>query len=270
MLTKTLIFYAITFAVAAIVCVGLSFLFKRRDIKISKLHVCIGAVGFMIMLALVFWLGTLGFSEDVTMYIVEYMDVELYKVLAGALFFFIVIAIRYFALNFFYFNRDKDDKGRSFLTGFGFCGCALIAVYCLLMFGFIAVTAIGSKLESYNSGAFIFDDQTVISTFEDPTALLLVVLIFSVYTALCLIVGEFMSRHSTGTYKGLRTAFVYTVISLCEVVICSLFLFSSAVIPMYGTLIITVLVTAVALASVVYLYKYKEEKDYEKQFDDEE
>ena len=268
MLLKTLIFYGCTVALAVAMCFAVSMLFKRKKQKIYKGHAVIGAVGFMAMLALVFWLGRFAFSEDVTMYVLEYMDPDLYKILAGILFFFVVATIRYFALNFFFFVRDKEEKGESFLLGFGICGSIIVAFYTLIMFLFILFTALGSKLESYSGGAFIFEDHTVISTFDDPLNIMLVVLIFAVYTALCFVTGEFMRRHATNTYGFLHSLVIYLIVTLCEVGVCVLFLFSVSQISLYAIAIITLLFTLAAFASVFFLYKYKEVKDYKNQFDD--
>ena len=91
------------------------------------------------MLVLMFLLVFFTFSQELVMSVTGYIHEGVYKVILGALFFTVISAVRYFALNFIYFNRGKTDEGESFLAGFGICGSLMIALYSLYMFVFLAL-----------------------------------------------------------------------------------------------------------------------------------
>lgn len=267
MVLKTLIFYAATLIVSLAALLGIGYAFKLRGRKLSKLHMTLGGVGFFAMLAAMFALMMAAFSEDAILYITAYMPEGLYKVLVGALFFAVISAVRYFALNLAYFNRGKCDNGESFLAGFGFCGCFLITFYSVYMFIFLAATAVGNTLISIDENGFLFKDGSVVPAFTQPSAVFLVAVVFIVYTVLCMIIGEFMTQHASLPYKKRSTFTVYSITAVCELIMCCTFLFSITEISTVAIIIISVLVAALAAGAVVLLYKYKEELPYEKQFD---
>ncbi len=267
MIIKTLVFYALAVIVAVLALVGVRFVFRRRNRSLMPLHMLFGCLGFIIMLALMFVLVLFAFSQETVMSVTGYIHEGVYKVLIGALFFILISAVRYFLLNAVYFNRGKLDAGESFLAGFGICGSLMVALYSLYMFFFLAFTASGNKLTSIDENGFAFADGSVVPAFENSAAIPLVTVVFLVYTVLCIIIAEFMSQHASLPYKKSSTAKVYTITSLCEMIMCCTVLFSISEISTLALVIISAIVVALAGLAVVLLYKYKEELPYEKQFD---
>ena len=267
MVAKTLIFYALAVVVAVLAIFAVRFVFKRRGIRLMPLHMFLGCLGFVAMLVLMMLLVFFTFSKEVVMSVTGYIHEGVYKVLLGALFFSLISAIRYFALNFVYFNRGKTDEGESFLAGFGICGSLMVSVYSLYMFLFLASTANGNKLLFIDENGFAFADGAVVPAFGNSAAIPLVTVVFLVYTVLCLIIGEFMTQHAKLPYKRSSTATVYSITAFCELIMCCTVLFSISKISTVAIIIISVIVVALAGSAVFLLYKYKEELPYEKQFD---
>lgn len=267
MVVKTLIFYALAVIVGIAAIFAVRFVFARRKRRLMPLHMFFGCLGFIAMLALMLLLVFFTFSKEVVISVTGYIHEGVYKVLIGALFFTVISALRYFALNFIYFNRGKTDAGESFLAGFGICGSFMVALYSLYMFIFLASTASGNKLLFIDENGFAFADGSVVPAFENPVTLPLVTVVFLVYTALCIIIGEFMTQHAHLPYKTSSTVTVYSITSVCELIMCCTVLFSIAKISTLAIIIISVIVVSLAGAAVFLLYKYKEELPYEKQFD---
>lgn len=267
MIFKTLLFYAIAVIAAVALFIGIRHAFKLRKKTFSVSHMLVGSLFCGVTIALVIILARLGFSEYVKFYVKSWMSTELYQIIVTALFFLLVGLARFFALDFFYFNRSKSDKGESFLAGYGYCGALIVGVYSLYIFIWLSLTSIGNKLTSFEDGAFLFEDGSVVSTFKGTYASALLVAFFMVYTALCLIIGEFMTQHSSLPYKKLSTFLIYSITALCEILMCSTFYFTVTKVSYIILILVSVVILALAALAVIFLYKYKEVLPYEKQFE---
>ncbi len=267
MITKSLIFYALGVLMAVAAVIGVFFAFKLRKKKLSPLHMLFGALGFIVMLILMFLLLMYAFSEETNTYMSAIFPELFYKLSVALLFFAAVSALRFFILNAVYFNKQKLNEGESFLAGYGICGALLVGIYSLFMFFMLLSASSRSTLEAFDENALFFKDGTVISSFASPSAIVLVVLIFAAYTALCLIIAEFMTQHATLPYKKTSTFIVYTITALCEHIMIAVFLFALSAISTVAIVIISVIMMLLAAGSVVLLYKYKEELPYNKQFE---
>lgn len=265
MITKSLIFYALAVVVGLFSFLGIIAAFKIRKKKLFPLHMFYGTLGFVIMLILMFLLMIFAFSENSTVYMSALMPEFIYKLTVALLFFAAISVVRYFLLNAIYFNKDKLEKGESFLAGYGFCGCALVTLYSLFMFIMLFTTSVRSELVSFDENALFFADGSVISSFASPLSVMLVSLVFVVYTALCIIIAEFMTQHATLPYSKKSTLIVYLITALCEHIMISVFLFASRSVP--AVIIISVIMVLLASGAVALLYKYKEELPYNKQFE---
>ena len=265
MITKSLIFYALAVIVGALTLVGTFFAFKMRKRKLMPLHILFGSLGFIVVLILMFILLMFAFSENSTVYMTALMPEFIYKLTVAILFFAAITALRYFVLNAVYFNNDKTDEGESFLAGFGLCGGLLVAVYSLFMFIMLATTSARSTLTSFDKSALYFADGSVISSFASPSSIMLVSVVFLVYTALCIIIGEFMTQHATLPYSKKSTLAVYLITALCEHIMISMFLFATK--STLAVAIVSVFLVILAGLAVALLYKYKEELPYNKQFE---
>ncbi len=265
MIIKSLIFYAVAVLVGICLFIGISIAFRKRKKKLMPLHMFFGSLGFLAMLVLMFLLMMYAFSENSTVYMSEIMPEFIYKVSVAFLFFAAVSAIRYFVLNMVYFNRDKINEGESFLAGYGFCGCALITLYSFFMFIMLLTTSMRSELVSFDDNALFFADGSVISSFASPLSVVLVSLVFVAYTALCVIIAEFMTQHATLPYSKISTLIVYLITAFCEHIMISVFLFAS--VSIVAVIIVSVIMLVLAALAVALLYKYKEELPYNKQFE---
>ncbi len=265
MVTKSLIFYALAVIVGAISFVGVAFAFKMRKRKLMPLHILFGSLGFILMLVLMFMLMMFAFSHSSTTYMSELMPELIYKLCVAILFFAAISAIRYFILNAVYFNNNKTNEGESFLAGYGLCGCALITVYSLFMFIMLLSTSVRTTLTSFDKSALYFADGSVISSFAAPSSVALVSVVFIVYTALCVIIAEFMTQHATLPYSKKSTLVVYLITALCEHIMISVFLFAAK--STLAVIIVSVILVCLAGCAVALLYKYKEELPYNKQFE---
>lgn len=265
MVTKSLIFYALAVLVGVLSFVGVSFAFKLRKRKLMPLHILFGALGFILMLVLMFMLIMFAFSHSSTTYMSELMPEFIYKLCVVILFFAAISAVRYFILNAVYFNREKVDEGESFLAGYGLCGCILVTVYSLFMFIMLLTTSMRTTLTSFDSSALYFADGSVISSFASPLSVALVSVVFIVYTALCIIIAEFMTQHATLPYSKKSTLIVYLITALCEHIMISVFLLAAK--STVAVVIVSVIMVLLAGLAVALLYKYKEELPYNKQFE---
>ncbi len=265
MIIKSLIFYALAVVIGVSLVIGTSFAFKIRKKKLMLLHTFFGALAFILMLVLMFLLMMFAFSENSTTYMSELMPELIYKLTVAFLFFAAVSAIRYFLLNAIYFNNDKINEGESFLAGYGLCGCVLVTLYSLFMFIMLLSASMRSSLVSFDNNALFFADGSVISSFASPLSVALVSLVFAVYTALCIIIAEFMTQHATLPYSKKSTLIVYLITAFCEHIMISVFLFAS--VSIIAVIVVSVVMMALAASAVALLYKYKEELPYNKQFE---
>ena len=265
MITKSLIFYAIAVIVGVCAFVGVAIAFKIRKKKLKPLHIFWGSLGFIIMLILMFLLIIFAFSENSTVYMSELMPEFIYKLTIVIMFFAAISALRYFVLNSIYFNKDKINQGESFLAGYGLCGCVLITLYSLFMFIMLLTTSMRSTLTKFDESALYFADGSVISSFAKPSSVALVSLVFVVYTALCIVIAEFMTQHSTLNYSKKRTLIVYLITAFCEHIMISVFMFSAK--STVAVIIVSVIMMLLSGLAVALLYKYKEELPYNKQFE---
>lgn len=265
MITKSLIFYALAVIVGILSLVGVAFAFKLRKRKLMPLHILFGALGFILVLVFMFLLIMFAFSENSTNYMTELMPEFIYKLTVVILFFAAISAARYFVLNAVYFNNDKTNEGESFLAGYGFCGAALVTLYSLFMFVMLFTTSLRSSLTSFDKNALYFADGSVISSFATPSSVALVSVVFLVYTALCIIIAEFMTQHATLPYSKKSTLVVYLITALCEHIMISVFLFAAK--STLAVVIVSAILVLLAAGAVALLYKYKEELPYNKQFE---
>ena len=267
MVVKTLLFYAVAVVAAVALFIGIRLAFKFRKKTLSVSHMLIGSLFCGVTIALVIILARLGFSSYVLYYVKAWVSTELYQLVVTALFFFLIGLARFFALDFFYFNRDKSDKGESFLAGYGFCGALIVGIYSLFIFVWLSVTSLGNKLTDFQDGAFLFEDGSVVSTFKATYAAVLLVAFFMIYTALCIIIAEFMSQHASLPYKKLSTVLVYGITSICEILMCSTFYYTVTKVSYVVLILVSVAIMALAAVAVIFLYKYKETLPYVKQFE---
>ena len=265
MITKSLIFYALAVILGVLTFIGVTYVFKKRQKKLMPLHIFFGSLGFILVLILMFMLMIFAFSPSSTTYMSEFMPELIYKLCVAILFFAAISAIRYFLLNAVYFNNDKTNEGESFMTGYGLCGCVLITVYSLFMFIMLLSTSLRTTLTFFDKSALYFADGSVISSFAAPSSVALVSVVFVVYTALCVIIAEFMTQHATLPYSKISTLVVYLITAFCEHMMISMFLFATK--STLAVVIVSVILVALAGCAVALLYKYKEELPYSKQFE---
>ncbi len=265
MITKSLIFYALAIIIGVCAFVGIAIAFKIRKKKLMPLHIFFGSLGFIIMLVLMFLLIMFAFSENSTVYMSELMPEFIYKLTIVLMFFAAISALRYFVLNAVYFNKDKINEGESFLAGYGLCGCALITIYSVFMFIMLLTTSMRSTLTTFDENALYFADGSVISSFATPSSVALVSLVFVVYTALCIIIAEFMTQHATLPYNKKSTLIVYLITALCEHIMISVFMFAAK--STVAVIIVSAIMMLLSGLAVALLYKYKEELPYNKQFE---
>lgn len=265
MVTKSLIFYALAVLIGILSFVGVAFAFKIRQKKLMPLHTLFGSLGFVLMLVLMFLLMMFAFSETSTDYMCALMPELVYKLGVVILFFAAISAIRYFILNAVYFNNGKINEGESFLAGYGLCGCTLVTIYSLFMFIMLLSASVRSTLTSFDKSALYFADGSVISSFAAPSSVALVSVVFIVYTALCIVIAEFMTQHATLPYSKKSTLMVYIITALCEHIMISVFLLAAK--STLAVVIVSVIMMLLAGFAVALLYKYKEELPYSKQFE---
>ncbi len=258
-------------AAAVIPVIALFFaikLIKKKGKKISALHTVIGAVSFVVMLVLMFVLMLYAFSADSTEYMSVIMDEAVYKISVAVLFFTAVSLVRYFALNAVYFNRYKEENGISFMVGYGACAGVAVSVYCVFMLIHIAITALSTSFTELSSeSVMLFENGARISAFTPFYMHIFIAIIFVMYFALMLISALFMEQHSARPYKWHKTLRLYLLIFFCELLTVLTLLFASSSVSPVIICVIALIAVVLATFSVKYLYKYKEEQPYEKQFD---
>lgn len=264
---KALVCYAVAVAipVAAII-----FLFKffGKKFKLSVLHMIIGMLSFFGVIAAMLFLLLFVFSKESTDYMTVYIPEGIYKTAVAALFFALICVIRYFFLNSIYFSKFKENKGTSFLFGYGIAGSVAVAIYCLFMFSYISYCCITSSLVEFSSeSVFKFADYTVIVAFEPFVSHILLSVIFVVYAGLMLIQSKFMTEHSNNPFSWKKTFGMFLLLMLCEICMASVVLFAVSRVNYYVIIGISAVIAVLAAFAVKLLYKYKEENPYEKQFD---
>ncbi|MBQ8605260.1 MAG: hypothetical protein IJ408_00850 [Clostridia bacterium] len=267
MLTYAIICYAIALVIPVAAFVMLLKSFKREQ-KLSPLHMIIGAVSFIALVIGTMVLIKFVFAEDAVLYMRIYMPEWLYKTGVSFLFFLALCAVRYFVLNSLYFNRDKTDGGVSFLVGFGFSGAFVFALYCLYNFLYVGLTSVFTKLvEIEDSSLLVFSDGASIAVMTPFWIHIAFSVLFTLYAAFMLSQIRFMSLHSSFPYKPTRTLTVFLITAVCESITLTFVLLSISNINFIAAILITAVLAAASLSSVIFLYKYNEDHPYNKQFD---
>lgn len=241
--------------------------FKKTGKTLSLLHSFFGALGFVVMLIAMFVLMLYAFSQSSTAYMTALMPEGIYKITVAVLFFTAVGLVRYFALNSAYFNKFKEDKGVSFLVGYGMAGGVAVALYCIVTLIHLVVCALSSEFTGIDKSVFLFENGARVSTFEPFYSHIFVALVFVVYTALMIILSVFMQQHATRPYKSGKTLRMYLLINGCEILMICVILFTSAKISTIVIAAVCLVVAVLAALAVRLLYKYEEENPYNKQFE---
>lgn len=267
MVFNATLFYILSILVVVLSAFGVALFFKKQNKKLYPLHIFFGALGFVVMLILLLLVVRFAFSQDASLYMTAYFTPAFYKIGLSILFFAAVFALRYFVLNAVYYNRYEFEKGSSFFVGFGLSGGAIMSLYCLFMLVSVGAAAIRSDFSKVYEGTLLFKDGTVVSAFMPLYSHVVFALFFAVYTAFCLALNEFMIRRANHKYKRLKTLGVYTLIELCEVVIACLLVFAVSKLNIIVLVLLCAVFAIASIFTVKYLYKYIEEKPYDKQFD---
>ncbi len=266
MVFNAILFYVLSILLVVASACAVAVVFKKQNKQLYPLHILYGALGFILMLILLLVLIRFAFSGDASLYMTAYFSKAFYKIGLAIIFFAIVFAARYFILNAIYYNRQEFDKGSSFFAGFGLSGGAVMIIYCFFMLISVIAAAIRSDFSQVYEGNLLFKDGTVVSAFLPLYSHLAFALFFTVYTAFCLALNEFMIKRVSHKYKPLKTFTVYTLIELCEVVIACLFVFAISKINIIVLVLVCAVFALLSILIVKYLYKYVEESNYNKQF----
>ena len=261
----------LNYAVAAIIPIAVIlvlFKFLKNKLNLSKLHAFFGGVAFIIAAIAALVLIKAAFSPDAMDYMTVYLPQWIYKTSVLFVIFIVICILRYVIVNAFYFSKENESKGTSFLVGFGMAGGLFTALYCLYCFAYITITALGSDFVTLSDNSLlVFEDSTVISVFYPFSQHIAVSLLFTVYSAFMLVWSLFMSRHSKYPFKRGRTFVICLVTLACEAIMLIVMLLSLSNLNLFVTLAICLLLCAASFACVNYLYKYNEVGDYENQFD---
>jgi hypothetical protein len=266
MVLKALVCYAVAFFIPVIAFIFLVKLSKGK-VELSALHITVGVLSFFAVLVGMLALMMFAFANTSTVYMTSYMPEWLYKLAVALLFFGAICLARFFIINAAYFSKGREDKGTSFLVGFGIAGGFAISIYCLYSFIYIAVTALNTDFVELTSESLLkFADSTVISVFTPFESHIYIALVFVIYACLMLIESRFMSQHANLPYKWTHTLIMYLLTSFCEVCMLSIILFSVSSISIIAIAVMALVLVILAGLAVKLLYKYKEELPYNNQF----
>ena len=268
MIINAILCYGASVLIAATAILAVIYFFKKTKRRLSVLHTFLGALSFIVVLIVMFLLMMYAFSENSTAYMSALMPIGVYKITIAALFFFIVGLLRYFAVNALYFLRGKEDKGMSFMTGYGLSGASVAALYCLFMLVYVSYSTVTDKFVGLTEGqALMFESGAGIAVFTPFISHIFVILIFVVYTALILIIAGFMDQHAKLPYRKRSTFLMYIITNSCEILMACVILFASSKVSTVTISIVCAVIAVLAALALTMLYKYKEELPYSKQFD---
>lgn len=268
LINKAILCYGASVLIAVAALFAVLYFFKKTKRRFSVLHTFFGALSFTVILIAMFLLMLYSFSDNSTAYMSALMPVGAYKIAVAVIFFLIVGLVRYFAVNALYFSRGKEDKGMSFMSGYGLAGAIITALYCMFMFVYVLYSAVTDKFIGLNDGqALMFESGAGIAVFTPFVSHIFVVMIFAVYTALILIIAEFMDQHAKLPYRKRSTFLMYIITNACEILMTCVILFASSKVNAVTISIVCAVIAALAALALAMLYKYKEELPYSKQFD---
>ena len=156
----------------------------------------------------------------------------------------------------------------SFMAGYGLAGASVTAFYCLFMLVYVSYSAVTDKFVELTEGqALMFESGAGIAVFTPFVSHIFVIIIFAVYTALTLIIAEFMYQHAKLPYRKRSTFLMYIITNTCEILMICVILFASSKASAVTISIVCAVIAVLAALALTMLYKYKEELPYSKQFD---
>lgn len=241
---------------------------KKYGKKVYISHSFIGALFFILMLVGMFALMLYAFSKDVVATVTAFVPEGIYKITLALVFFTVIGLIRYFALNKCYFGNFKEEKGISFLFGYGICGGVAISAYCVFMALHILFTSIATPFVSISEQAvLLFENGARISVFTPFYSHIAMSVVFVIYFALMIVIALFMAMHSAHPYKWQATFRMYLLTHLSELLAVVTLLFASSSVNPVVIAVICVVMLVLSALSVKFLYKYQEELPYDKQFE---
>lgn len=268
LIINAILCYGASVLIASAAIFAVIYFFKKTKRRLSVLHTLLGALSFIAVIITMFLLMMYAFSENSTAYISALMPIGVYKITIAVLFFFAVGLLRYFAVNALYFSRGKEDNGMSFMAGYGLAGASVAALYCLFMFMYVSYSAVTDKFVALTEGqALMFESGAGIAVFTPFVSHIFVIIIFAVYTALTLIIAEFMDQHAKLPYRKRSTFLMYIITNTCEILMTCVILFASSKVSELTISIVCAVIAVLAALALTMLYKYKEELPYSKQFD---
>lgn len=241
---------------------------KKHGKKIFLSYSLIGALFFVIMLVGMFALMFYAFSKDAVAAVTAFLPESIYKIALALVFFTVIGLVRYLALNKCYFGNFKEEKGISFLFGYGICGGIAVSVYCVFMALHILFTSIATPLVSLSEQAvLLFENGARISVFTPFYSHIAISAVFVIYFALMIVIALFMSLHSAHPYKWQSTLRMYLFTHASELLAVLTLLFASSSVNPVVIAAICIIMLALSALSVKFLYKYQEELPYDKQFE---